>query len=139
MYVAGYITQRVHVGIWYILRAQKGSHMTTLGPKYIPYEGKIPQKGVEQHPLDVANVRSLKCVLGYVYREGVYWLQLHADRSFYGLNEAVSHSLRNDTFQVSWQRVFFPKRAVPTRVAYAELLASVKAGQCSERLRVKCP
>ncbi|CAE7206972.1 unnamed protein product, partial [Symbiodinium pilosum] len=27
---------------------------------------------------------------------------------------------------VSWQRVFFPKRAVPTRVAYAELLASVK-------------
>ena len=31
------ITQRVHVGIWYILRAQKGSHIPTLRPKYIPY------------------------------------------------------------------------------------------------------
>ena len=30
-------TQRVHVGIWYILRAQRGSHIPTLRPKYIPY------------------------------------------------------------------------------------------------------
>ena len=29
--------QRVHVGIWYILRAQRGSHIPTLRPKYIPY------------------------------------------------------------------------------------------------------
>ena len=28
---------RVHVGIWYILRAQRGSHIPTLRPKYIPY------------------------------------------------------------------------------------------------------
>ena len=26
-----------HVGIWYILRAQRGSHIPTLSPKYIPY------------------------------------------------------------------------------------------------------
>ena len=30
-------TQRVHVGIWYILRAQRGSYIPTLRPKYIPY------------------------------------------------------------------------------------------------------
>ena len=27
----------VHVGIWYTLRAQRGSHIPTLRPKYIPY------------------------------------------------------------------------------------------------------
>ena len=31
------LTQRVHVGIWYILRAQRGSHLPTLRPKHIPY------------------------------------------------------------------------------------------------------
>ena len=31
------LPQRVHVGIWYILRAQRGSHIPTLRPKYIPY------------------------------------------------------------------------------------------------------
>ena len=31
------LSQRVHVGIWYILRAQRGSHIPTLRPKYIPY------------------------------------------------------------------------------------------------------
>ena len=30
-----YFSQRVHVGIWYILRAQRGSHIPTLRPKYI--------------------------------------------------------------------------------------------------------
>ena len=30
-------TQRVHVGIWYILRAQRGSHIPTLRPKYVLY------------------------------------------------------------------------------------------------------
>ena len=30
-------SQRVHVGIWSILRAQRGSHIPTLRPKYIPY------------------------------------------------------------------------------------------------------
>ena len=35
-------TQRVHVGIWYILRAQKGSHIPTLRPKYIPYSYMDP-------------------------------------------------------------------------------------------------
>ena len=30
-------SQRVHVGIWYILSAQRGSHIPTLRPKYIPY------------------------------------------------------------------------------------------------------
>ena len=37
------ITQRVHVGgIWYILRAQRGSHIPTLGPKYTPYSYMDP-------------------------------------------------------------------------------------------------
>ena len=31
------LSQRVHVGIWYILKAQWGSHIPTLRPKYIPY------------------------------------------------------------------------------------------------------
>ena len=31
------MTQRVHVGIWYVLRAQRGIHIPTLRPKYIPY------------------------------------------------------------------------------------------------------
>ena len=30
------LAQRVHVGIWYILRAQRGSHIPTLRPKHIP-------------------------------------------------------------------------------------------------------
>ena len=29
--------QRVHVGIWYIVRAQRGSHIPTLRLKYTPY------------------------------------------------------------------------------------------------------
>ena len=29
--------QRVHVGIWHIHRAQRGSHIPTLRPKYVPY------------------------------------------------------------------------------------------------------
>ena len=33
----GSMAQRVHVGIWYILRAKRGSHIPTLRPKYIPY------------------------------------------------------------------------------------------------------
>ena len=37
-----YPSQRVHVGIWYILRAQRGSHITTLRPKYIPYSYMDP-------------------------------------------------------------------------------------------------
>ena len=37
-----YDTQRVHVGIWYILRAQRGSHMPTPRPKYIPYSYMDP-------------------------------------------------------------------------------------------------
>ena len=36
------MTQRVHVGIWYILRAQRGSHIPTLKPKYIPYNYMDP-------------------------------------------------------------------------------------------------
>ena len=43
---AAYVTmlrpQRVHVGIWYILRAQRGSHIPTLRPKYIPYSYMDP-------------------------------------------------------------------------------------------------
>ena len=37
--------QRVHVGIWYILRAQRGSHIPTLRPKYIPYTYMDPLGG----------------------------------------------------------------------------------------------
>ena len=33
--ILGSISQRVHVGIWYILKAQRGSHMPTLRPKYL--------------------------------------------------------------------------------------------------------
>ena len=35
-------TQRVHVAIWYILRAQRGSHIPTLRPKYVPYNYMDP-------------------------------------------------------------------------------------------------
>ena len=35
-------TQRLHVAIWYILRAQRCSHITTLGSKYIPYSYMEP-------------------------------------------------------------------------------------------------
>ena len=35
-------TQRVHVGIWYILRAQRGSHIPTLRAEYIPYNYMDP-------------------------------------------------------------------------------------------------
>ena len=31
-----FLSQRVHVGIWHILRPQGGSHIPTLRPKYIP-------------------------------------------------------------------------------------------------------
>ena len=34
--------QRVHVGIWYIHRAQRGSHIPTLRPKCIPYSYMDP-------------------------------------------------------------------------------------------------
>ena len=36
------LTQRVHVGTWYILRAQRGSHIPTLRPKYTPYSYMDP-------------------------------------------------------------------------------------------------
>ena len=36
------LPQRVHVGIWYILRAQKGSHIPTLRPKYVLYSYMDP-------------------------------------------------------------------------------------------------
>ena len=39
---ADQLSQRVHVGIWYILRAQRGSHIPTLRPKYIPYSYMDP-------------------------------------------------------------------------------------------------
>ena len=38
----GQVPQRVHVGKWYILRAQWGSHIPTLRPKYIPYSFMDP-------------------------------------------------------------------------------------------------
>ena len=37
-----HIAQRVHLGIWYILRAQRGSHILTFRPKYIPYSYMDP-------------------------------------------------------------------------------------------------
>ena len=36
------VSQRVHVGIWYILRAQRGSHIPTLRAKYTPYSYMDP-------------------------------------------------------------------------------------------------
>ena len=36
------MSRRVHVGIWYILRAQRGSHTPTLRPKYTPYSYMDP-------------------------------------------------------------------------------------------------
>ena len=38
----GPLSQRVHVGKWYILRAQRGSHIPTLRAKYIPYSYMDP-------------------------------------------------------------------------------------------------
>ena len=39
-------SQRVHVGIWYILRAQRDPHIPTLRPKYIPYSYTDPSGSV---------------------------------------------------------------------------------------------
>ena len=36
------LSKAVPVGIWYILRAQRGSHIPTLKPKYIPYNYMDP-------------------------------------------------------------------------------------------------
>ena len=36
------VSQRVHVGIWYILGAKRGSYIPTLRPKYIPYDYMDP-------------------------------------------------------------------------------------------------
>ena len=36
------LTQRVHVGIWYILWAQRGSHIPTLRAEFIPYSYMDP-------------------------------------------------------------------------------------------------
>ena len=36
------VTQRVHVGIWYTLRAQRGPHIPTLRTKYTPYSYMDP-------------------------------------------------------------------------------------------------
>ena len=43
------LAQGLHVGIWYILRAQRGSHIPTLGPKSIPYNYMDPlgREGLE--------------------------------------------------------------------------------------------
>ena len=48
--------QRVHVGMWYILRARKGSHKPTLRPKYISY--------CYMHPL---GIRGMGC-FGTLYQ-----------------------------------------------------------------------
>ena len=37
-----YGSQRVHVGIWHILAAQKGSHTPAFRPNYIPYSYMDP-------------------------------------------------------------------------------------------------
>ena len=36
------VSQKIHVGIWYILKAQRGSHIPTLRPKYTPYSYMDP-------------------------------------------------------------------------------------------------
>ena len=48
-------SQRVHVGIWYILRAQRGSHIPTLRAKYAPYSYMDPL-GLSLAP----HIRSIK-------------------------------------------------------------------------------
>ena len=45
--------QRVHVGIWYILRAQRGSHIPTLKPKHTPYSYMDPLGWSLAYILDV--------------------------------------------------------------------------------------
>ena len=52
---SGYQTQRVHVGIWYILRGQRGSHIPTLRPKYIPYSYMDP---LGEYPLGAHEAKS---------------------------------------------------------------------------------
>ena len=45
-------TQRVHVGLWYLLSAQRASHIPTLKPKYIPYTYMDPLGNL--HPCALA-------------------------------------------------------------------------------------
>ena len=72
-------TQRVHVGVWYMLRAQRGSHIPTLRAKSIPYS--------YMDPLGKASSRS--SFSGWLWRcfrrliilakmlEGLRWLAEH--------------------------------------------------------------
>ena len=68
------ITQRVHVGLWYIFKAQRGSHVPTLRPKYLPYSymdplGKIsPSLTFEGHANSLSCVHTVtrgSCVVGF--------------------------------------------------------------------------
>ena len=55
------------MGIWYILRAQRGSHIPTLKPKYILYTYVDPLGPQMSHSLN-----SLKGVMGD-YIPDYYW------------------------------------------------------------------
>ena len=48
--------QRVHVAIWYILRAQRGSHIPTLRAKYIPYSYMDPLGSMKPNTLTFRGV-----------------------------------------------------------------------------------
>ena len=37
-----HVPKGTHVGIWYILRIQRGSHIPTLRPKYFPHSYMEP-------------------------------------------------------------------------------------------------
>ena len=71
------ITQRVHVSIWYILRAPKGSHIPTLRAKYIPYsymdplgKGLFRRGGLCIWALNPALFTALELLL---FLKGLYW------------------------------------------------------------------
>ena len=57
----GFLSQRVHVGIWYILRAQRASEIPTIRPKYKPYSNMDPWSlGVQEQ-----SIEGLVPVLGF--------------------------------------------------------------------------
>ena len=62
------VSQRVHVGTWYTLRAQSGSHIPTLRARYIPYSYMDPL-GLGSAPTSYScNCADLPCRKGVVRR-----------------------------------------------------------------------
>ena len=78
-YTLNPIPQRVHVGIWYILRAQRGSHIPTLRPKYTLYSYMDPLGSKVQAHCG-CTLRSLRPAMQLSSHSGRAVQKLHGSR-----------------------------------------------------------